>query len=76
VINDKKEPGWMKKICRTCGHNKYWHQTAKSSYGTPGGWCANYECGESVAHMPYCREFVPEDNLDYVEWLAEKRNLI
>jgi hypothetical protein len=76
VTIEKREPGWMKKICRTCEHNQYWHETAESSSGTAGGWCAETRCGAHINNLPYCTEFVPSDNLDYIEWLAEKRGLL
>jgi hypothetical protein len=55
------------KYCRKCKHVRLSHLK-----GTCLAICGTTEefvlCG--------CEEFVPEDNLDYIEWLAKKRGLI
>jgi hypothetical protein len=49
--------------CRTCRHANGWHDGGALDQS-----CLWTSCS--------CKEFVPSDNLDYVEWLAEKRGLV
>ena len=50
--------------CRTCKHPGQFHD----GYRIVANQCMRTDC--------HCKELVPLDNLDYVEWLAEKRGLI
>ena len=50
------------KHCRTCKHLYIYHIENQKE--------AACWLGDS------CKEFVPSDNLDYIEWLAEKRGLV
>ena len=56
-------------VCFNCGHMQMAHLRTcidvDRKRSTADIWIA---CG--------CKEFMPSDNLDYVEWLANKRNLI
>ena len=55
------------KSCRKCKHIRLSHLRGK---------CIA-TCGTTEKmDICKCKEFVPEDNLDYVEYLAEKRGLI
>lgn len=49
-------------LCRNCNHKRGWHRDC----GPKIDWC--FKC--------MCYEFVPSDNLDYIEWLAEKKHLV
>jgi hypothetical protein len=49
-------------LCQSCKHKMGWHRDCGKNIGT----C--FKCT--------CVEFVPTENLDYIEWLAEKRHLI
>jgi len=62
---------WIKEVeekCRECNHMKMSH-----SY-------LGKKCNELLrTESPFlcnCQEFVPSDNLDYVEWLAKKKGLV
>jgi hypothetical protein len=66
----KKDMDFLLKLsehCRECKHTRLGHTT---------GTCIAVE-GTTEQMIPCgCEEFVPEDNLDYIEWLAKKRGLI
>jgi hypothetical protein len=51
-------------ICRECQHKRYIHLRT----------CV--EIMDNDFEICKCPEFVPPDNLDYVEYLAKKRGLI
>jgi hypothetical protein len=53
-------------LCRTCKHERFGHYAGKC--GAVRRWDGKCACK--------CKEFVPPDNLDYMEWLAKKRGLI
>jgi len=59
--------------CRECSHFKFLHRFNNDD---PGLWRSGQNCDPQNDHGCDCEEFVPEDNLDYVEWLAEKRGLL
>jgi hypothetical protein len=50
--------------CRTCTHSNGFHEGP--------------DYNEQFCSFPTCEciEFIPADNLDYVEWLANKRGLL
>lgn len=56
------------KECRTCKHARYLHKELKRCLLT-------YAVTPKKYKLCDCEEFVPLDNLDYVEWLAKKRGL-
>ena len=56
--------------CRECKHARYIHGMAHN-----GGPCSDRFLS-SVKSVCKCIEFVPSDNLEYVEYLAKKRGLI
>lgn len=53
--------------CRECGHFRFLHCEEQAWAG---------RCDPQNDYGCDCKEYVPEDNLDYVEWLAEKRGLL
>jgi hypothetical protein len=55
------------KHCRKCKHIRLSHAAGKC-IATIGTIEKMHRCG--------CKEFVPDDNLDYVEWLAKKKGLV
>jgi hypothetical protein len=56
------------KQCRNCKHRKIWHPKNK--------------CIDLTIINKYefkcckCKEFIPGDNLDYIEYLVKKRKLL
>lgn len=50
--------------CRTCNHERMLHLDTGCIYVT------------KLWERCNCKEFVPLDNLDYVEWLVKKRKLV
>jgi hypothetical protein len=61
----------MKNICR-CGHYntmhwKYWGGSVATTYDSLicGGYIINGKC--------LCKEYIPKDNLEYLEQLYEKK---
>jgi hypothetical protein len=67
--------------CYECKHARFEHDirnTGTDYCNTTDdarcyAWIPN---GETVTQSCTCADFVPTENLDYVEWLAKKRNLI
>jgi hypothetical protein len=55
------------KRCRKCQHGHYNHIKSR---------CLAVIGPEENLRICNCKEFVPSDNLDYIEWLAKKRGLI
>ena len=56
------------KHCRDCKHIRLSH--------VEGSHCIAANGNQEQFGLCQCKEFVPEDNLDYIEWLAKKRGLI
>lgn len=56
------------KHCRKCKHMRLSHIESGRCIAANGNTEQLTSCG--------CKEFMPEDNLDYIEWLAKKRKLI
>lgn len=56
------------KHCRKCKHVRLSHVESSHCIAALG-------TTEQLS-LCKCKEFVPEDNLDYIEWLAKKRNLV
>lgn len=57
------------KHCGDCHHTHLSHVEGSrciASYGTDGEHLLM--CG--------CEEYIPEDNLDYIEWLAKKKGIL
>lgn len=73
---------WAYEQCRTCEHHKYMHlldmptgftfEKQKLVSGTLG------ECQQILDGKGFCPclEFLPSDNLDYIELLAKKKGII
>lgn len=57
--------------CRDCGHFKFLHVP-----GFKGALGFDQHCDPQNDHGCDCFEYIPEDNLDYIEWLAQKRGLV
>jgi hypothetical protein len=55
------------KTCRGCHHKKFEHLKDV---------CLAVFGNEDTLSKCRCKEFVPLDNLDYIEWLAKKRGLV
>lgn len=67
--------------CRECGHFRFLHKCKRDAFGkllyhSLDDKCDCQRCEPGTDHSCNCEEFVPEDNLDYVEYLAEKRGLV
>ena len=60
------------KFSKHCGRCKHMHLSH-----IEGGHCiaANGTNGEQLV-MCKCKEYIPEDNLDFIEWLAQKKGII
>jgi len=58
----------LSKKCKKCTHVRLSHLEGRCI-------AANATDGEYLL-MCKCKEFVPSDNLDYIEWLAKKKGLI
>jgi hypothetical protein len=56
--------------CFKCKHPRYEH-----GIGHNGGSCA-VRINIKFFNRCSCKEFVPSDNLDYIEYLAKKRGLL
>jgi hypothetical protein len=64
----KKVIEWIKYIslqCRDCHQQRFDHE----DFSPTGN-------NTAKAFLNKCKEFVPPDNLDYIEWLAKKRGLV
>jgi hypothetical protein len=74
---------WAYEQCRECTHFKYMHLLdmptgftfatgIEKPFGTIG------QCQQIVAGggFCFCSEFMPPDNLDYIELLAKKKGII
>jgi hypothetical protein len=59
--------------CRDCGHFRFLHILESEDIGL---YRSNQGCDPQNDHGCDCSEYVPEDNLDYIEWLAEKKGLL
>ena len=65
IINQIVE---FSKHCRKCNHIRLSH--------VEGSHCIAASGTTERLTVCKCREFISEDNLDYIEWLAKKRGLI
>jgi hypothetical protein len=61
----------LSKTCRECSHQRYAHLSDEKCIDV-----GRVNEDRSVWYTCTCEGFVPEDNLDYIEWLAKKRGLI
>jgi hypothetical protein len=61
----------FKGYCRVCS-------CAHDKYGAHMKWVTRHGDGGTQSFLSDCEcyEFVPPDNLDYIEWLAAKRGLV
>lgn len=62
--------------CRECGHFRFLHEFKGIGTHVEKGFAFTQACDPQNDHGCNCKEFMPEDNLDYIEWLAKKRNLV
>ena len=60
----------MSKPCRNCGHQRYSHALDAKCIDA----ATSHRLDEDI-YMCSCYEFIPLDNLDYIEYQAEKRGL-
>jgi hypothetical protein len=64
----------VKKICANCQHEDWLH--VKTYYWACGRKPRNTSDRQHLSEICPCKEFIPSDNLDYIEWLAEKKHLV
>jgi hypothetical protein len=67
-----KTPGLFTK-CRECGHTKTLHILGDAK----GGFLVGY-CNFIIKNVGFCqcKEYLPQDNLDYIELLAKRKGII
>jgi hypothetical protein len=72
-----KEPAkWMADKCRTCEHARYYHLVDYS--GNNDRKYIHAECNFLMEEGGFCSclEWMPKDNLDYIELIAKRKGLI
>jgi hypothetical protein len=65
-----------KKICRTCGHVQQRHWASPSLLPEYQNCCHAWRDGpnEDTNTLCTCKEYIPKDNLEFVEWTYEKQH--
>lgn len=53
--------------CRICNHFSHSHNKI---------WGCGRPKSNPFSSVCQCQEYIPSDNLDYIEWLADKKGLI
>lgn len=60
--------------CRTCGHMRFLHYAPENAFEGQGVFQheQSLRCDPQTDHGCDCKEYIPEDNLDYLEWRYNK----
>lgn len=58
--------------CRECGHFRFLHTDTTGSKGK----VFSQMCAPQTDGGCDCKEYVPEDNLGYIEYLAKQKGLV
>ncbi len=65
------------RFCRNCHHHRDGHITRSHmhllSQRLVGQACYGNETREGARGNCYCPEYIPKDNLEYLEWCVDKR---
>lgn len=67
---------WAYEKCRECSHNRMMHMSSLPLTGKSS--VEMSQCNDTSTNGGFCNcsEFMPPDNLEYIELLAKKKGLI
>jgi len=67
---------WIEDVCRDCKHKRLFHLFNESDITDKKYLHSNCNFVLEVGGFCMCLEYMPSDNLDYIEILAKKKGLI